>query len=254
MSVRGQQDPPPLDTTRAAAVARRGRRPRGVAIALVGPDGAGKTTVARLLADRLSQPSTYVYMGVAKGSSSHLLPTTRVGARATRRLPRGRKRHPGAANASPGLLESTRRLVGSALDGSIAVVKLLNRVAEEWYRQAIVSIHRRRGRVVIMDRHFLVDFYMSDVVAPHSIRRRIHGWLLATLFPRPDLTLYLDAPGETLLARKGEGTVASLERMREEYRHAGAILPRFETIDASAPLERVVDEAVAHTEALIRAR
>ena len=51
---------------------------RGFTLALIGPDGAGKTTVARRLAEVLPLPVTYLYMGVSPESSNLLLPTTRL--------------------------------------------------------------------------------------------------------------------------------------------------------------------------------
>ena len=47
-------------------------------VALIGPDGAGKTTVARKLADVLPVPVRYLYMGVSTDSSNVMLPTTRI--------------------------------------------------------------------------------------------------------------------------------------------------------------------------------
>ena len=53
-------------------------------VALIGPDGAGKTTVARRLEGALGLPVRYLYMGVNPTSSNRLLPTTRL-VRAIRR-------------------------------------------------------------------------------------------------------------------------------------------------------------------------
>ena len=50
----------------------------GFTVALIGPDGAGKTTVARALDSELPFPVAYLYMGVNPDSSNHLLFTTRV--------------------------------------------------------------------------------------------------------------------------------------------------------------------------------
>ena len=47
-------------------------------LALVGPDGAGKTTVARTLEEELRPSVKYLYMGVSADSSNHALPTTRL--------------------------------------------------------------------------------------------------------------------------------------------------------------------------------
>ena len=55
-------------------------------VALIGPDGAGKTTVARKLADVLPVPVRYLYMGVSTDSSNVMLPTTRITRRVKRAL------------------------------------------------------------------------------------------------------------------------------------------------------------------------
>jgi thymidylate kinase len=94
---------------------------------------------------------------------------------------------------------------------------------------------------VVFDRHFTADYHASDVAGSgRSLSRRVHGYLLTHLYPRPDLVVFLDAPPEVLFARKGEGTIASLARRRDEYRRLGATLPRFAVVEASEPLEHVV--------------
>lgn len=243
---------------------RRVRARRGFSVALIGPDGAGKTTVARRLPGRLSRPTSYVYMGVAVESSSHLLPTTRLVERVKRRRARVRSTAlaptgPGSATPPPTAGGApTRRRRGGAkgvLRGAASSLKLVNRLAEEWYRQGIVWRAVRRGRVVVLDRHFYIDYHAADVVAAdRTIRRRIHGWVLANLYPRPDLTIYLDAPAEVLLARKGEGTLESLERRRSDYLAVGQLVPHFEVVDATRPLEVVIDDVVVRVEAFANGR
>jgi hypothetical protein len=47
-------------------------------VALIGPDGAGKTTIGRRLEHALPRPVKYIYMGVNLDSSNVMLPTTRL--------------------------------------------------------------------------------------------------------------------------------------------------------------------------------
>jgi len=211
-----------VDAALRGTVAARPPGARGFTVALIGCDGAGKTTVARALERDTDLPVSYLYMGVSPDSSNRLLPTTRV-AHALKRS--------GARRPRRGL----RRSVRSAL-------RLANRVAEEWYRQLIALVQLRRGRIVVFDRHFAADFHASDVTDPRrTLTRRAHGFLLTHLYPQPDLVVFLDAPPEVLFARKGEGTIASLSRRRDEYRRLGATLERFAVVEATQPLARVVE-------------
>ncbi|MDQ4078675.1 MAG: hypothetical protein M3220_20845, partial [Chloroflexota bacterium] len=47
-------------------------------VALIGADGAGKTTVGKRLEGALPLPAKYIYMGINLESSNLVLPTTRL--------------------------------------------------------------------------------------------------------------------------------------------------------------------------------
>ena len=220
-------------------------RRRGFTVALIGPDGAGKTSVARGLATALERPVSYLYMGVSADSSNSLLPTTRIAHALKRRRgaapdTRGPRDHREAAR---GGLRGRRGAVGALR----AALRLTNRLAEEWSRQARAWALVRRGSVVVFDRHFFADYYAYDIAGngARPLSRRLHGLLLARLYPRPDLTIYLDAPAAVLLARKGEGTAELLERRRSDYLQLAHVLERFVVVDATKPLEEVTRDVVA---------
>jgi thymidylate kinase len=226
-----------------------GRRRRTFSVALIGPDGAGKTTIARVLPERLPMRTTYLYMGVAAESSNRLLPTTRIieAIKARRRAARaagpsmtparGKTDGPGTPTGG-GPLKAAVKAVGAGL-------RLGNRVAEEWYRQGLAWGHQARGEVVLFDRHFYIDYHAADIAGqPTSGRRRVHGWMLGHLYPRPDLVVYLDAPVEVLLARKGEGTLESIARRQADYRSLAHEVEHFAAVDANRPLEAVIDDVV----------
>lgn len=203
-------------------------------MAIVGPDGAGKTTVAARLAAELPLPVAYLYMGVSAESSNHMLPTTRL-VRAVRRRKGTVERGPRPVSADPAGPESMAKRIR-------AVARVGNRIAEESYRQSLATWHSRSGRVVVFDRHFFADYYLHDVASRTRLpmSRRVHGYFLGNVLPRPELVVYLDVPAEVLFARKGEGTVELLEDMRRSYRALERVSPNFVSVDADRPVDDVV--------------
>ena len=218
---------------------------RGLTVALVGLDGAGKTSVAARLAKLLDRPTAYVYMGVNAESSNRLLPTTRL-IEAIKRRRRGTE-GPGRSGGSGPRARGRRGRLRTPLRATIGILRLANRIAEETYRQRIASRDRAKGKVVILDRDFLFDFHASDIVdrGQRSLARRLHGLYLQRFYPRPDLLLFLDAPADVLFARKGEGTIESLTRRRDDYHAALSLVPRHEVIDATRSLDDVTAEIAA---------
>ena len=215
-------------------------------VALIGPDGAGKTTVARRLAAELGTPAVYLYMGVSPDASNRLLPTTRL----LRAVKRARGKAADAGGPPPALGAGARG--GGPVKQVKRALRLANQLAEEWYRHVLVRREERRGRVVILDRHFFADYYAHDIAggAARTWDRRVHGFVLSRLYPQPDLVVFLDADPEVLLARKGEGTVEDLERRREDYMRLAGVIDNFTTVDAG----RDADTVLADVAALVRAR
>jgi len=64
--------------------------------------------------------------------------------------------------------------------------------------------------------------------------------MLRRAYPKPDLTIMLDAPADRLHARKPEATVEWLERRRRQYLELAAVLPEFVVLDVDRPLDDVV--------------
>ncbi|MCI0395013.1 MAG: hypothetical protein L0332_21240 [Chloroflexi bacterium] len=224
-------------------------------VAIIGADGAGKTTISRRLERESPRPVKYLYMGVSAASNDRLLPTTRLWL--------ALQRAQGRAGDSSGPPDPARRnkkpkgFARRALASFKETLRLVNQLAEEWYRQGVSWTYRRRGFIVVCDRHFYSDYYAHDIAGPdknRSLGRRIHGFVLAHLYPRPDLVILLDAPAELLYARKGEGTVELLQRRQQEYWQVRDHVAQFQVVDATQPEDAVFHAVLAHIEQYDRQR
>jgi thymidylate kinase len=210
-------------------------------VALIGPDGAGKSTIANMLAESFPVSVKVLYMGINLDSSNVMLPTSRL----IRRVKKLGRRKSGAVDQRTGQPKARK-----ASGGVRAVFRLGNRLAEEWYRQIMMWKYQRNGAIVICDRHFQFDFDYGvsgpDGVPDQRLTERLHRWCLAKLYPSPDLTILLDAPGEVLFARKAEATVDWLESRRQALLQQGEKLDNFIAVDTTKPLDAVYKEVSNH--------
>jgi thymidylate kinase len=188
---------------------------------VVGPDGAGKTTLVSALPGVLGGDTLVVYMGVNRDSRTHALPSMRW----------AQGRVPAVAPAR------LRRLVTR--------VHLL---LDQAYRVGVGARARRRGRTVIFDR-YVYDAEVDAAVEGRDRReQRLLRWIRRR-FPAPDLVLVLDAPGDVLFTRKGEHDVERLECLRGAYAVIAGDVPASTLIDVRQDATAVLSDAVAAIEA-----
>lgn len=211
------------------------------AVALVGPDGSGKTTIAKRLLASFPLPMKYIYMGTAIGSSNFALPTSRFILYLKRRSYRKFLKESGrqmAESVSTHELEYRKVKRGKTKE----TMRQVNDLAEEWFRQIVSWLYQLRGYIVLCDRHFVFEHLPeSESFHRKGIGRgyRIHLWFLHHFYPRPQLVIFLDAPAEILFSRKKEWTLERLERHRQGMLEQGQKVLNFVRVDATQPPDKV---------------
>lgn len=180
-------------------------------------------------------------MGVSARSADRLLPTTRLA------LALKRRRGAPTDTAGPRLASTIAPYPQSRTpaDQLRAALRLANRLAEESQRELTVRWRTNRGEIVVVDRHYRLDYYATDVTMrglPWD--RRVHGLFLRHALRYPDLVIHLYAPAEVLHARKGEGTVEVLAMRQLEYEALADVVPRFERVSVEQPIDRTVQDVL----------
>ena len=195
---------------RAVDRMRRWRKPSGLLIACLGPDGSGRTNVIDELNAQLLAPFAQVHTVDLRPHMMRPVPVN-----PDLRTPRG-------------------------WFGTMA--KLMMFVADYWLgywlqiRPKLVA-----GTLVVCNRYYddiLVDPRRYRIDRPHAFARWLLPWI-----PRPELWLVFDLPGAVLQTRTREVAAEEAARLRGEYRK---VLRRQESVvvlDASQPLEQVYAEA-----------
>jgi thymidylate kinase len=196
-------------------IGRRWRHPTGLFVVVLGPDGAGKST----LIDHLEADLSGAFRRTAR---FHLMPGL------------FRKKGDGSPVTNPHG-EPPRSFLASLLK---LVYYFFDYTLGYWLkvRPALV-----KSTLVLFDRYY--DDLLID-----PLRYRYGGpmWLarwLSRLIPRPDLWLILDVPEDELLRRKQEVPFEELHRQREAYRRLVSELSNAIILDGSLPPEEVARQA-----------
>ncbi len=155
----------------------RRRRGGGSFVVIVGPDGVGKTTVARKLIERFEGPTGYFHFRPPLHGPLQSAP-------------------PQHSAAPPGKGEPG----GSVLLGWL---RLLRNTARFWAGYvATVSPAVRRGALVVADRW--AYGYVAQPLALRFFGPEALARLAVRLLPQPDLIVNLTAPPAVIRARKQE--------------------------------------------------
>jgi len=214
----------------ALRVIRRWRHSTGLFVAVLGPDGAGKSTLAAGLAastgGAFRRHRLFHLRPTLLGKSQSAAPVTD---------PHGQ---PPRSN-----LTSTLKLAAYVLDYALG------------YWMVIRPLAARSG-FVVFDR-----YYQDLLVDPRRFRYSGPAWLVRLLgqfVPQPDLVLLLDAPSAVTLSRKCEVEPAEAERQRRSYLSLVKEISAAHIVDAAQDAPHVICQAtrivVRHLAARFRTR
>jgi thymidylate kinase len=185
-------------------------------ISFLGCDGSGKSAVISLLSQRLQNTGTRVCYGhwrpKAFSSESGTIDQAAV------EDPHGQ--------IPRGTVSSLLKLGWLWLNWWLGWWKYLRKDS----REGVVLFDRFHGDLLVDPRRYR---YGGPLVLARIASR---------LMPQPDIVFFLDASPEVLLMRKQEVSLEALAKSRAAYLQLAASHPRFRIIDASRPLEDVVDE------------
>ena len=207
----------------AKRIIKRWLHPTGICVAILGPDGSGKTSVIERYVPAM-EPA------FRRTAYFHLRPRLFRGSGAAQNPNTDPHRSP-----PRGFLVSTAKLIYLWADYFIGYFLRV--------RPMLV-----RSTLVVFDRYYhdlLIDTRRFRYGGPKWLAR-----LIGRFIPMPDLMLVLDAPAGVLQARKPEVSMEESRRQAEAYRsaaQAAASRTRSVVIDADQSLDEVVHRCVNAT-------
>lgn len=198
---------------------RRTQRTPASMIAVVGPDGVGKTTFIELLRQELCRVMVKDNDAI---EVSHFRPNV---------FPNIKKLVSGKCYD-----ESQERFTDPHRASPAGAISSLMRLGYYWldYLLGYWLIIRSRciaGKIYVFDRYFY-DF----IVDPRRSRIRLPAWVrkgFLAMTPKPDVVFFLDCDADVISTRKQELSRDEIQRQLDEYRRLAALYPgRFVRLDA----------------------
>jgi thymidylate kinase len=202
---------------------RRSARRSGGFVALVGPDGSGKSTVIAALRQRARAIPTLrvdtTYLGPWGQMRLSWIPALRRAGITPATQPFGLclSTQPRSANSArrwsrrrPWVAPSVRACLGSLAKGYLFYGALYVELAHRYLTSVFFNV--RKGHWVVADRYItdLRYLYKDRPIRNYRAIRR----LLCMLFPKPDLLIVLDNRPDVIAARKSGLAAGQIEVLR----------------------------------------
>ena len=183
-------------------------RRRGLSVTLLGPDGAGKSTLAAGIEKGFGFPVRHIYMGLRPGGA-----ISKDGPRAP-------------------VLKKGYRLLEVALRPGLL-----------WWRYLMAQYYQAAGRLVIFDR-YTYDAMLPPRPPFVPLKRLYYSALTRLCCPAPDLVMVLDVPGNIMYQRKGEHTPATLEERRQQFLALRQRISHLQVVDATRTPDAIRDDVL----------
>lgn len=203
----------------------------GLFLVLLGPDGSGKTTLAKEMDKRLSPlfSSSEYYHG-----RFHLFP--QLGGIKRLLVPSSKKK------IQKELVQSseTDMIQRETLSVTRACINIIYYGTEYMVSRIPVWFKLRKNKLIVCDRYFY-DYLL------HPEYIQAPKWLImlfTKLVPQPDLVLLIKCDAEVIFTRKKELPLEEIERQQQLLDTFKNVIDNTTTIDTNKPLVESVDDAV----------